>query len=163
MDAAYAQASRSIPGLRRVALKEMGSDVMSTTAAPLELVVYGPNLAELHRLGEQVASVARGVPGLVQVSASSSDKQPELQVFVDRTRASQIGRTRFAATYGVGARILPQGRRRGNGARHGRAHESADSTVIHEIVSHSTSTGLASGALLLPRVCRFPPVVWCSA
>ena len=93
MDAVYAQASRSIPGLRRVALKEMGSDVMSTTAAPVELVVYGPNLDELHRLAEQVASVARGVPGLVQVSTSSSDKQPELQVLVDRTRASQIGLT----------------------------------------------------------------------
>jgi HAE1 family hydrophobic/amphiphilic exporter-1 len=93
MDAVYAQASRSIPGLRRVALKEMGSDVMSTTAAPVELVVYGPNLDEIHRLAEQVASVARGVPGLVQVSTSSSVKQPELQVSVDRTRASQIGLT----------------------------------------------------------------------
>jgi multidrug efflux pump subunit AcrB len=93
MDTVYAQAARSIPGLRRVALKEMGSDVMSTTAAPVELVVYGPNLDEVHRLAEQVASVARGMPGLVQVSTSSSDKQPELQVSVDRTRASQIGLT----------------------------------------------------------------------
>jgi HAE1 family hydrophobic/amphiphilic exporter-1 len=93
MDAVYAQASRSIPGLRRVALKEMGSDVMSTTAAPVELVVYGPNLDEIHRLAEQVASAARSVSGLVQVSTSSSDKQPELQVNVDRTRALQIGLT----------------------------------------------------------------------
>lgn len=93
MDSVYSQASRSIPGLRRVALKEMGSDVMSTTAAPVELVVYGPNQDELHRLAEQVASVARGTPGLVQVSTSSSNAQPELQVSVDRTRASQLGLT----------------------------------------------------------------------
>jgi HAE1 family hydrophobic/amphiphilic exporter-1 len=93
MDQVYAQASRTIPGLRRIALKEMGSDVMSTTAAPVELVVYGPNQDEIHRLAEQVASVARGVPGLVQVSTSSSDKQPEVQVSADRTRASQIGLT----------------------------------------------------------------------
>lgn len=93
MDAVYAQASRSIPGLRRVALKEMGSDVMSTTAAPVELVVYGRNLDKIHQLAEQVASVARGVPGLVEASTSSSNEQPELQVSVHRTRASQIGLT----------------------------------------------------------------------
>ena len=93
MDSVYSQASRSIPGLRRVALKEMGSDVMSTTAAPVELVIYGPNQDELHRLAKQVASVARGTPGIVQVSTSSSNTQPELQVSVDRTRASQLGLT----------------------------------------------------------------------
>jgi len=66
---------------------------MSATAAPGEVVVDVPDYEGLPRLAERVASVARGVPGLVQVSASSSDKQPELQVLVDRTRASQIGLT----------------------------------------------------------------------
>ena len=93
MDGVYQQATTAIPGLRRVALKEMGSDVMSTTAAPVELLVSGPDISELHSLAEQVAGVGRSVPGLVQVSTSSALAQPEEQVMVDRTRASQIGLT----------------------------------------------------------------------
>ncbi|MDQ6780951.1 MAG: efflux RND transporter permease subunit [Candidatus Eremiobacteraeota bacterium] len=95
MDAVYAQASRTVPGLRRIALKEMGADVMSTTAAPVELVVYGPNLGELHRLAEGVAGAARAVPGLVQASTSSAIDQPEVRLIVDRTRASQVGLTPY--------------------------------------------------------------------
>jgi len=93
MDSVYAQASQTIPGLRRVALKEMGADVMSTTAAPVELVIYGPDLNEVHHLAEQVAAAAQRVPGLVQASTSSAATQPEMRVVVDRTRASQLGLT----------------------------------------------------------------------
>ncbi len=93
MDAVYAQARRTIPGLRRVALKEMGSDVMSTTAAPVELLVAGPQLAQVHQLAESVAGVASAVPGLVQAATSSALAQPEARIFVDRTRASQLGLT----------------------------------------------------------------------
>ncbi len=93
MDAVYKQTTQTVPGLRRVALQAMGSDVMSTTAAPVDLLVYGPNLVELHELAGQLAAIARGVPGLVQVGTSSALEQPEERVIVDRTRASQLGLT----------------------------------------------------------------------
>jgi multidrug efflux pump subunit AcrB len=93
MDAAYAQAHGTIPGLRRLALKEMGSDVMATSNAPVELLVYGPDLAQLHEIAAKVADIARGVPGLVQVSTSAAPAQPEERLRVDRTRAAQLGRS----------------------------------------------------------------------
>ncbi len=93
MDAVYAQTMRTIPGLRRVALKEMGSDVMASNDAPVELLVTGPDMATVERLGAQVADVAKAVPGMVQVSTSSSMLQPQDVITVDRTRAAQLGLT----------------------------------------------------------------------
>ncbi len=91
MDAVYAQTMGSVPGIRRLALKEMGADVMASNAAPVELVATGPELGMLHGIAENIANVARGVPGLVQVSTSSSMQQPETEIDVNRTLASQIG------------------------------------------------------------------------
>ncbi len=91
MDDVYLQTTSTIPGLRRVALKEMGADVMASNAAPVELLITGPNLDVLKNLGQQVADIARGVPGLVQVSTSWSMQQPEDRIIVDRTRAAQLG------------------------------------------------------------------------
>ncbi len=91
MDAVYAQTLRTIPGLRRLALKEMGSDVMASNDAPVELLVTGPDIATVGRLGAQVAAIAKTVPGMVQVSTSSSLLQPQAVIVVDRTRAAQLG------------------------------------------------------------------------
>lgn len=93
MDDVYAQTMRTVPGLRRVALKEMGSDVMASNDAPVELLVTGPNVAAVERLGAQVADIAKTVPGMVQVSTSSSMLQPQAVINVDRTRAAQLGLT----------------------------------------------------------------------
>ena len=93
MDAVYSQTMGAVPGVRRLALKEMGADVMASNAAPVELVVTGPNLRTLHDIADKVADDARRVPGLVQVATSSSMQQPETQIDVNRTLASQIGLT----------------------------------------------------------------------
>lgn len=93
MDAVHAQAMRTIPGVRRIALKEMGSDVMASNDAPVEILVYGPQREELYRLAQAVARYARTIPGLYQISTSSSLTQPEQRLIVDRTRASEIGLT----------------------------------------------------------------------
>ncbi|MBC5810112.1 MAG: efflux RND transporter permease subunit [Candidatus Eremiobacteraeota bacterium] len=107
MDAVYREATTTIPGLRRVALKEMGGDVMASNNAPVELLVTGPDAANVEQLTAQVAGVARGVPGLVQVSTSSALMQPEQRIIVDRTLASQLGlspddveRQAYYATHG---------------------------------------------------------------
>jgi HAE1 family hydrophobic/amphiphilic exporter-1 len=91
MDAVYGQAMTTIPGIRRLALNPMGSDVMATTNAPVELLLSGPDQVELHRLADKVTDIARKVPGLVQTAASTTLAQPEENIVVDRTRASQIG------------------------------------------------------------------------
>ncbi|MEO6913127.1 MAG: efflux RND transporter permease subunit, partial [Candidatus Baltobacteraceae bacterium] len=93
MDSAYSQAMRTIPGIRRLALKEMGADVMASNNAPVEMLVYGPDKTELYRLANAVADQARRIRGLYEVSTSSALTQPEQRIVVDRTRASQIGLT----------------------------------------------------------------------
>ena len=93
MDGVYAQTTRTIPGLRRVALKEMGSDVMASNDAPVELLVTGPDIAVVERLAAQVAEIGKSVPGMVQVSTSSSMLQPQRVITVDRARAAQLGLT----------------------------------------------------------------------
>ncbi|MEA2688675.1 MAG: hypothetical protein QOD51_1282, partial [Candidatus Eremiobacteraeota bacterium] len=55
MDAVYAQTVRTVPGVRRLALKEMGSDVMASNDAPVELLVTGPDIGTVERLASQVA------------------------------------------------------------------------------------------------------------
>jgi hydrophobic/amphiphilic exporter-1 (mainly G- bacteria), HAE1 family len=93
MDAVYQEATSKIPGIRRLALKEMGADLMASSAAPVELLVAGPDQGGAQRLAAQVADVARKIPGMVQVSTSSSMLQPEERIVVDRARASQLGLT----------------------------------------------------------------------
>ena len=44
LDAIHAEATATIPGLRRLQIKEMGSDVMATAAAPIHVNIYGPDL-----------------------------------------------------------------------------------------------------------------------
>ena len=93
MDATYADAIRTIPGIRRLALKEMGADVMASNDAPVEMLVYGPDRKELYHLASAVADQAKQIPGLYEVSTSSAYTQPEQDLTVDRTRASEIGLT----------------------------------------------------------------------
>ena len=62
MDGVEAEAKRTIPGLRRIAMKEMGVDVMATSAAPIQLAVYGEDLGVLHGLANQVLGIAKRIP-----------------------------------------------------------------------------------------------------
>ncbi|MGG6295696.1 efflux RND transporter permease subunit [Leptolyngbya sp. AN02str] len=91
MDSVAAEAHRTIPGLRRIALKEMGVDLMSTSAAPIQLAVYGEELDTLHRLAADVLRIAEATPSLVMAQTSSSLTQPEYQLTVDRRRAEELG------------------------------------------------------------------------
>ncbi|MHB8432341.1 MAG: efflux RND transporter permease subunit [Candidatus Tyrphobacter sp.] len=93
MDGVYRQAETTIPGIRRLELKEMGADVMASNDAPVEMLLYGPDRTELYSLARAVANQARKIPGLYEVSTSSADTQPEVDINVDRTRASQVGLT----------------------------------------------------------------------
>jgi hydrophobic/amphiphilic exporter-1 (mainly G- bacteria), HAE1 family len=90
MDGLVADAKATIPGIRRLQIKEMGSDVMASAQAPISLVVYGPDLAVVDQLAQQTAKIAERV-GVAQVGTDWTMGLPELQVKVDPTRAQQIG------------------------------------------------------------------------
>jgi len=69
-DRVQAEARKAVPGLRRLVLKEMGSDVMASSMAPIEVVLYGPNLKRLAWLGEQARQLGSQLRGLSMVSTS---------------------------------------------------------------------------------------------
>jgi HAE1 family hydrophobic/amphiphilic exporter-1 len=93
IDVVQAEALRTIPGIRRLSIKEMGSDVMASSAAPVQLVLFGPDLEKLAELGEQTRRLAEEIPGFHQAATSWSHTLPQLHVVVDRARAQEIGLT----------------------------------------------------------------------
>ncbi|MEN6546566.1 MAG: efflux RND transporter permease subunit, partial [Armatimonadia bacterium] len=90
MDGLVAEAKSTIPGIRRLQIKEMGSDVMASAQAPISLVVYGPDLQVVNQLAHDTARIAERV-GVAQVATDWAVGLPELQVKVDPGRAQQIG------------------------------------------------------------------------
>jgi len=94
MDSIVAEATATIPGIRRLQIKEMGSDVMASSAAPIQLLVYGPDLKIVSMLAEQVAHIARTqVPDIYQVATSWAMTKPAYEIKVDVRRAAELGLT----------------------------------------------------------------------
>ncbi|MEL6816540.1 MAG: efflux RND transporter permease subunit, partial [Cyanobacteria bacterium J06598_3] len=91
IDSVEAEANSTIPGVRRLAMKEMGVDVMATSAAPIQLAVYGDELPILHDLAEGVRQIAAANPGIHMTHTSSALSQPEYQLNIDRRRAQELG------------------------------------------------------------------------
>jgi HAE1 family hydrophobic/amphiphilic exporter-1 len=87
------EAVGTIPGIRRLAIKEMGADVMASSAAPIQVIFFGPDLEKLSEIGEQVRRLAEEIPGFYQVTTSWAQTLPQLHVVVDRARAQEIGLT----------------------------------------------------------------------
>jgi len=91
LDAIHDEAFRTIPGLRRLQIKEMGSDVMATAAAPIHINLYGPDLATLDRLGREVLAVAEKMPDMFQPATTWSLSLPDYRIKVDLQRAQELG------------------------------------------------------------------------
>lgn len=91
MDSIHHEALSTIPGLRRLQIKEMGSDVMATAAAPIHVNIYGPDLAELDRLGREVEGVASKMPELFQPSRTWTMGLPDYRIEVDPQKAQEVG------------------------------------------------------------------------
>jgi HAE1 family hydrophobic/amphiphilic exporter-1 len=93
IDGVQAEALRTVPGIRRLTIKEMGADVMASSAAPVQVIFYGPELDTLARMGEQARRLGEAMPGFQQVATSWSMALPQLHVVVDRARAQELGLT----------------------------------------------------------------------
>lgn len=91
MDSIHREALATIPGIRRLQIKEMGSDVMATAAAPVHANIYGPDLAQLDRIGTDVLRVADRMPEMVQPAKTWSMGLPEERIQVDLQRAQEVG------------------------------------------------------------------------
>jgi len=91
VDEIHNRAQAEIAGIRRVAFKAMGSDVMATARAPVDIGVYGADLNGLAKYGGKLLAIARNVKGLYQPSTSWAMSLPELHVKVDRAKAAELG------------------------------------------------------------------------
>jgi multidrug efflux pump len=60
-------------------------------AQEVEFVLQGPELAPLAQANDAILMEARGIPGLVNVDSTLQLNKPELEVEIDRDRASDLG------------------------------------------------------------------------
>lgn len=93
MDAVQKEARQTIPGIRRLQIKEMGSDVMASSLAPVAVVCYGKDLNVLNSIGKQVLDVANKTKGMYQSATSWDMMQPAYKIDVIPERAQALGLT----------------------------------------------------------------------
>ena len=91
MDAVQKEATSTIPGIRRLQIKEMGSDVMASSLAPVSVLAYGKDLNVLDKIGEQVNEIASKTPGMYQSATSWDMMQPSYKIDVIPERAQALG------------------------------------------------------------------------
>jgi HAE1 family hydrophobic/amphiphilic exporter-1 len=93
IDSVQKEALATVPGIRRFQIKEMGSDVMASSLAPVSLIVFGKDLDQLSMIGEKVADIAKSTPGMYQVGTSWSLDKPSYKIEVNPERAQALGLT----------------------------------------------------------------------
>ncbi|MBM3495696.1 MAG: efflux RND transporter permease subunit, partial [Armatimonadetes bacterium] len=93
IDGVQREALATIPGIRRLQIKEMGSDVMATAAAPIHVNIYGSDLHELDRVANEVLDGAEKMPELFQPSTTWAMGVPSYRIRVDPDRAQRVGLT----------------------------------------------------------------------
>jgi multidrug efflux pump len=59
--------------------------------APVSVVVQGPDVAALAHYADEIANRARAIPGLVNVRNDLVLNKPQIEVHIDRERASDLG------------------------------------------------------------------------
>ncbi|HZT42458.1 MAG TPA: efflux RND transporter permease subunit [Chthonomonadaceae bacterium] len=91
IDAVQKEAMATIPGIRRLQIKEMGSDVMATAAAPVHLIISGPDLNVLDQLGQKTLDIANHTEGMVQSATTWTMGLPDYEVHVNPERAQELG------------------------------------------------------------------------
>jgi len=67
--------------------------MLSGVSAKVAIKIYGPDLAELRRLGQDVVGIARAIPGLEEARGEQQALIPQLRIEVDRDRALAYGVT----------------------------------------------------------------------
>ncbi len=80
----------SIPGMLAFPINPpaLGQSFLSQ---PVEFVIQGPSLPELAKANDAILADARAIPGLVNVDSNLKLNKPELEVEIDRNRASDLG------------------------------------------------------------------------
>ncbi len=87
---------RSIPGTFSAfsgPLADRIGHMLSGVSAKIAIKIYGPDLSELRTIGENVAEIARAIPGLEEARTEQQAPIPQLRIEIDRDRALAYGVT----------------------------------------------------------------------
>ncbi|WP_025323174.1 efflux RND transporter permease subunit [Deferrisoma camini] len=113
IESRWRDALRTIPGVRTFRVSEYGATPVSTTKAPFDLILSGPDPRVLDRLADRVIARLRGTPGLVDLRRSWYLDKPETRVHVDPalarlygTSPEDVARNLRAAVQGIPATRL---------------------------------------------------------
>ena len=93
IDEIQQKAMRTIPGIRRLQIKEMGSDVMASSQAPISILITGKDLHIINKLTQEVEKIARETQGLYQVGSSWTMGVPTWNIRPDLRRLQENGLT----------------------------------------------------------------------
>ena len=89
--AAMVQAeAQRIPG---ITVRAVAPNFASGSGQPISYRIQGPDVAELGKLGDQVAALIAAVPGTANVKNSGTSNLPEVQVQVDQAHLGDLGLT----------------------------------------------------------------------
>ncbi len=87
---------RTVPGVFAVVggpLADRIGHMLSGVSAPVAVKIFGPDLEELRRLGEQVQKVSQAIPGFKDTKLDQTSSIPQLRIEADRDRARAYGIT----------------------------------------------------------------------
>jgi HAE1 family hydrophobic/amphiphilic exporter-1 len=76
------------PSVQNISALGRGGGIRAT---PLNFVLRGPDLPRLQEYGDRIVAEMRKVKGMVDVDTSLSNRKPEVRVYVDRRKASDLG------------------------------------------------------------------------
>ncbi len=83
METRWREGLRRIPGVRTFDVTEYGATPLSSTKAPLDLVINGPDQHVLDRLADRVMERLKGIKGLTDVRRSWYIDKAEQNIIVD--------------------------------------------------------------------------------
>ncbi|MBL9200097.1 MAG: efflux RND transporter permease subunit, partial [Opitutaceae bacterium] len=87
---------KTIPGVFAVVggpLADRIGHMLSGVSAPVAIKVFGPDLDTLRRLGTEVQTVAKTIPGFEDAKLDQQSSIPQLRIEADRDRAAAYGVT----------------------------------------------------------------------
>lgn len=127
----------------RVVVRELGQG--PPIDSPLEIRLYGPDMAALGALGEEVRAVLHEVPGVVASRATLLGGSPKLELRLDEDRARQAGLDPTEVADQLATRV--------DGIRAGSLREDLEEVPIRVRLAPEARTGiqdLATTPLTLP-------------
>ncbi len=85
---------KKIPGILKMNItagNPLRRIVTGTGGKKIQIEIFGHSFEQTNNLAEEIKNIVENIPGAVDVSISRELNRPELQILVDRTKASVLG------------------------------------------------------------------------